>query len=320
MPGSENFNDGATLADKGWFLVADNMANTAGAGEDGSYALQATGFGTPLWYGGGGRMPISPCVESRRIQVTWRWNRVSIPHGDVAFGIGSNGANPSAWGGTTDDWLLLLIYFWGIPADTSTVNAQVMTNGDGGMNLWNIPNVFPPFGDWYTFRVEVIFSSGFLVSGTDGATPFGIYPGSVDTSGAVPSIIRDGEFRTWYGPDESSLALSYEITGIGIPNPYARTPPQTTKPYTWLEFSPGGVLDNIVWDDFCTGAPPPTTPPTVPSGGQCCESNAGPGTTENPDQTPPSRFVPFPPATFDCTGDGIVPEGGQGLSGEDWSL
>jgi hypothetical protein len=254
MAGSEDFDAGSSLTTMGWSPIRNGstagpyyVENAAAAGEDGSYALATIGTGDSGTWRGGGLMPLAPCAGSEKLRVTYRWRRDFGTTGGTAFGVWSSGANPSAWGGSTDGWLLALIHF------SDATSAQLQTNGDGGVNVWNIPNVFPATGAFGTFRVEVQFSSGFDNPGLDGTNPFGNWPGTDNTvPKAGPGIIRDGYIKVWSGVDEASLSLVLDLQNIGIPNP--KVYGQTATPYSAIELQPGGVIDDITWDDFCTPA------------------------------------------------------------------
>lgn len=247
MAGSENFNHGNSLAAMGWgdpvYPAAFNLSNTAGAGEDGSFAAKVdTASGDNY-----GPMPIAPCAISPRVRVSWRWKRDYNPDGgSIIFALRCLDCNPSAWGGTADDWLVNIITETG-----SGLTGQVMSQGDGGVNVWAISNFVPSIGEWETYQIEIVFSSGFDEPGHDGTRRFGPYPGTVATpnTDAVRAPTADGEIRVWHGADASTLDLVYEVTGIGVGNPYLLA--QTSVPYNVFHFRPQGTIDNIEWQDFC---------------------------------------------------------------------
>lgn len=247
MPGTENFNDGATLAAKGWTDIV-NASNAAAAGEDGSYALSssnATGHAT---------MPIMPCGGSRRLQITWRWRRSSALLNDTFFLlVGATGADNDAWGGVSgDNWLVSLGHFnSGLSA--AVVTGRALTSSDAGVNVWSIPDFVPPVDTWRTYRIDIDFSSAFEPNGRDGVVKFGVYPGTNPSNpGPTPGGSMDGRIRVYWGTDVDNLVLKADISGVAVPHPTMTSPPQIGVPYTYLNWVPAGIIDDITWDDFCT--------------------------------------------------------------------
>lgn len=311
MPGTENFNDGASLASKGWTVVS-NLANTAAVGPDGSFAAKNSAIF------GQGRMPLTPCATSARFMLTVDWSREAADNGSTYFSLLSPGFNPSGHGGTTDDWLIIF-------TSTGGGGHQVMTNGRGGVNVWNIPNLYPGVGAGSkVWRFEVVFSSGIMSPGNDGALYFGVYPGTRNEApGVGPGPTLDGALRVWWGDTVGSLVLRYELTDLGLLNPMLIG---ASSPYDRLWFTPGGVIDNVEWEDFCGAEPPP--PPPIGAAGvdnsvPCCASGpdaaSGAGSTAGAvvgiDET-----APLPEWTPQCAGGGDYPSGAPVTDAEDWTV
>jgi hypothetical protein len=299
MAGSENFNDGASLAAKSWILIS-NAANVAAAGPDGSYALQNSALF------GQGTMPMPACVQSTRLMVTFDWNKTAANGGTNHVIVSSNGYDPSAYGGTADFWIIKL-------TSTGGAGPQILTNARGGVNVWNIPDLYPPVASgWKTFRLELIFSSAVMDPGNDGTLYFGIYPGTRDeTPGAGPGPTLNGTVRIWWGNDVGSLILRYELTDLGLLNPTLIGAP---LPYDLLTLAPDGEIDNIVWDDFCSGAVvdnsdycscTPLDDSTVPTAG-----GIGNGA--------PPVLYPSIGAQIQCVGGGLVPMQADLVASELW--
>lgn len=123
----------------------------------------------------------------------------------------------------------------------------------------------------------------------------------------------------WYPqPDGYAIIYVNNVEAFRVENAYLAganwyDQPNVNVWFNVIKISPSGVLDNVSVLEYLDDV-------VVPDAGQSC---AGPGTDLNetdPNTTPPTSFIPTPPATFDCVGDGTVPEGGQGGPGENWAL
>jgi hypothetical protein len=284
MAGSENFNDGASLASKGWRVIGV-VANTVGAGPDGSYALKLS---DPA-YMQGAVMPLESCADgSAGLTLTFDWQ---FEHQTVGSGPTWIALFNRSFGTTEEN-----PYFY-IQFETLAGNARVANVGQFNVVA---PAMFPPVStDWHTVEVDLVWSTSYNA---------GTALGSPD--GSVTVTIDD--------------LVVFSRTGTPLVHRRMVDPATYPLPFDGVDLHPQGAMDNIGWNDHCTGeggGSPGEGGEVIDRSDICSCTGLDPDTADaGGGQGHGASPIQYPSigAQIACVGGGLVPTQADILVSEVW--
>lgn len=243
---------------------------------------------------------------SLNISVAPAWGAIEVYNSPDGSGPVTAGGELSYRGVTFDDpvtdgALIVIICYFRYPGGIKTMTRQVMV--EFGLSVAN-PNTVTDY-DFYT-------GSGTSHRHANAVTP--------STTAGTPQV--------WIAANMSdantsgSRPLQFETLGLSDPRDRAfyRAASTTLNDHT----APFTTTDSVGIAALLThfvGVDPTSTDGTVPDAKKCCESTGTPGDPTDPVNTTRKSDPYLPPGdiTIACVGDGIVPEGGQGVDGsDDW--
>lgn len=265
MQHTETFDDGASLATKGWIDV-DSMANTAGAGRNGSYGIVNTIAGQS----GEGQLPLRP-VNSFMC-ASFDFMRTGEDTYTTYFFAQYGGYHGV---GTIGNMQV------GFAIDTDDTTLMIDTSDDGTIDT--VAGFWPPADEaWRTCRIEV----------------------QASTYSALGEKVANGVVRIWITDETGALTLRYDRTNLMIPDWRGFTENPAALPWSGVLFTAIGAFDNInISDTTCATQPPP---PGGQCCGRTGPGGSDPGRDPDDPTNTPRVIPPggYPPSYVACTGNG----------------